>query len=726
MQNDSVKPRKKKWSIREEARDINQAAERSLMDDIGVSPCMARLLCLRGYDTPQSARDFLYIQTERLCDTALLSDIVPAVERIKRAIRDGEKITIYGDYDVDGVTAVSILYLYLRAHGAQVAYYIPNRVGEGYGVSVPAVEALAADGTKLIITVDTGITASVEVDRAKELGVDFVITDHHECRTDLPDAVAVVNPHRPDDVYPFKELAGVGVIFKVMCALEKELTNAPMIDCVKHMLETYADLVAIGTIADVMPICGENKIIVKLGLSMMEKTERPGLVALFQAVSGAQDDRIKAKKRGKISSGFIGYTIAPRINAAGRIRSASIAVELFLADSVEAARPFAEELCAANKERQEEENHIVQEAYDMIAEQCDPERDRVIILDSDHWHHGIIGIVSSRITERYGLPSILVSFEGAEGDGNDAIGKGSGRSIKGMNLVDALVYSKDHLVKFGGHELAAGLSVTRGELPAFREAMNAYARGVLDDEALTPVMEADMVLHASDATMEFAEELQILEPYGVGNPMPVFAMRDMELIECTPVSGGKHTRLTLSSEGKTFSAMSFSTSPSALDLYAGDRVDILFTLDINEYNGRRSVQFIARDTRLAKASLERLSEEKERYQRIFSGETYTDDDVFPTRDDFAAFYLLIKRYVRAGVEEMSHRAILTKLSADGIGYVKLKLMIRVCQELNLLGIDEITEDFYHFHLYSFTTKIDLEKSNLLRRLRCQRRIMETT
>ena len=726
MQNDSVKPRKKKWSIREEARGVDQAAERSLVDDIGVSPCMARLLCLRGYDTPQSARDFLYIQTERLCDTALLSDIVPAVERIKRAIRDGEKITIYGDYDVDGVTAVSILYLYLRAHGAQVAYYIPNRVGEGYGVSVPAVEALAADGTKLIITVDTGITASVEVDRAKELGVDFVITDHHECRTDLPDAVAVVNPHRPDDVYPFKELAGVGVIFKVMCALEKELTNAPMIDCVKHMLETYADLVAIGTIADVMPICGENKIIVKLGLSMMEKTERPGLVALFQAVSGAQDDRTKAKKRGKISSGFIGYTIAPRINAAGRIRSASIAVELFLADSVEAARPFAEELCAANKERQEEENHIVQEAYDMIAEQCNPERDRVIILDSDHWHHGIIGIVSSRITERYGLPSILVSFEGAEGDGNDAIGKGSGRSIKGMNLVDALVYSKDHLVKFGGHELAAGLSVTRGELPAFREAMNAYARGVLDDEALTPVMEADMVLHASDATMEFAEELQILEPYGVGNPMPVFAMRDMELIECTPVSGGKHTRLTLSSEGKTFSAMSFSTSPSALDLYAGDRVDILFTLDINEYNGRRSVQFIARDTRLAKASLERLSEEKERYQRIFSGETYTDDDVFPTRDDFAAFYLLIKRYVRAGVEEMSHRAILTKLSADGIGYVKLKLMIRVCQELNLLGIDEITEDFYHFHLYSFTTKIDLEKSNLLRRLRCQRRITETT
>ena len=726
MQNYSEKTRKKKWIIREESQDVNESAERSIAAEIGVSPSMARLLCLRGYDTPETARDYLYIQTERLCDTTLLSHIAPAVSRIKQAIDKKEKITIFGDYDVDGVTAVSILHLYLRAQGAEVAYYIPNRVGEGYGVSIPAVESIAADGTKLIVTVDTGITASAEVARAKDLGVDFVITDHHECRTDLPDAVAVVNPHRQDDAYPFKELAGVGVIFKVMCALEREMTQDPMIDCVRRLLQDYADLVAIGTIADVMPICGENKIIVKLGLSMMEKTERPGLVALFEAVSGAQDDRAKAKKRSKITSGFIGYTIAPRINAAGRVRSASIAVELFLADTVEKARPFAEELCAANKERQEEENHIVQEAYDMIAEQFDPERDRVIILDSDHWHHGIIGIVSSRITERYGLPSVLVSFEGAVGTDNDAVGKGSGRSIKGMNLVDALVFCKDHLVRFGGHELAAGLSVTREELPAFRDMMNAYARTVLDDEALMPVMEADMTLRASDVSMEFAEELQILEPYGAGNPTPVFAMRDMVIVEIVPVSGGKHTRLLLSSEGKTFSAMCFSTSPSVLDLYAGDHVDMLFTLDINEYNGRRTVQFIARDTRLAEAALIRLKEDRARFHRIFSGEYYSEDDVFPSREDFAAFYLLIKRHVRSGIEEISHRAILTKLSAQGIGYVKLKLMIRICQELNLLGIDEISEDFYHFHLYSFTAKIDLEKSNILRRLRCQRRSTETT
>lgn len=725
MEKNPNRARTKKWIIREEVSGVDPAAERLLTEEVGVSLPLSRVLCLRGHTTPDAARDYLRMQTERLCDPFLLTDVEPAVMRILAALAAEEKITIYGDYDVDGVTAVSALYLYLRSLGADVAYYIPNRMGEGYGVSLAAVEKIAADGTRLVVTVDTGITAVDEVERAKELGIDFVVTDHHECRADLPRAAAVVNPHRPDDAYPFKELAGVGVIFKVMCAMEVRRTGAPLLDCVRRLLVDYADLVSIGTIADVMPICGENKIIVKLGLAMMEKTERPGLIALFTAVSGGQDDRARSGRRGKISSGFIGYTIAPRINAAGRIRSASIAVELFLADSVEVAAPYAEALCVANKERQEEENHIVQEAYDMIAADFDRERDRVIILDSDHWHHGIIGIVSSRITERYGLPSILISFEGAEDDGPDAVGKGSGRSVKGMNLMDALVYSQAHLVRFGGHELAAGMSVTRGSLPAFRAAMNEYARGALNDEALTPTVEADMYLSPASATMEFAEELQILEPYGVGNPMPVFVMRDLTLLECTPVSGGKHTRLLVSAEGKTFSAMFFSCPPSRLDFHTGDLVDLLFTLDINEYNGRRSVQFIVRDARLAQSVLAGIEADKARYDRIRNGETYTDTDVFPSRDDFAAVYVLIRRHVRAGIEEMSHRALLSKLVGDGIGYVKLKLIIRVFQELNLLGIEELAPDFYHFHLYSFTTKIDLEKSNILRRLRSQRRTAET-
>ena len=716
--------RTKKWVIRNAGLGVSDETVKHLSDDLGVSPTLARLLCLRGYATPEEARNFLYMKTEMLCDPRSMLDLPAAVARIREAILAHEKIAIYGDYDVDGVTAVSTLYLYLKSKGADVLYYIPNRIGEGYGVSTPAVESLAALGVKLIITVDTGITAGEEVAWAKEHGIDFVVTDHHECRTELPEAIAVVNPHRPGDPYPFKELAGVGVIFKVLCALESALTGDGMMECVRRLCYTYADLVAIGTIADVMPIQGENKIIVKLGLSLIEKTERPGLIALLEAVSAPQDDRSRAKKRGKISSGFIGYTLAPRINAAGRIRSASIAVDLFLAETIEEARPFAEELCFANRERQAEENRIIQEAYEKIEAEHDFENDRVIILDSDHWHHGIIGIVSSRITERYGLPSILISFEGAENDGEDAVGKGSGRSIKGMNLMDALVYSSEHLVKFGGHELAAGLSVTRRELPLFRRSMNEYAREVLDDEALVPTLEADMVLSADNISMALAEELQILEPYGVGNPVPVFVMRELTLVECTPVSGGKHTRLTVSAEGKTFQGMFFSCSPSSLNFFSGDLVDLLFTLDINEYNGRRTVQLIVRDARLSASAGERIEAERKRYERIWAGEPYREEDIFPTRDDFVSLYVLVRKQIRSGISEMSQRALLSKLSYAKIGYVKLKLMIRIFQELNLLGIEEIEDDFYRFRLHTFDTKIDLEKSNLLRRLRSQRRTTE--
>lgn len=714
----------KKWVLREKEKGVFPEEERRLSKELGVSPVMARLLSLRGYRDPVSAERFLSMKTEMLCDPRELKDIDPAVTRIGRAVKEHEKIAIYGDYDVDGVTAVSTLYLYLKSQGADVLYYVPHRLTDGYGVSLPAVENLALQGVRLIITVDTGITAGAEVERAKELGVDFVVTDHHECCAELPRAVAVVNPHRPDDPYPFKDLAGVGVIFKVLTALDVYLTGDSLIDCTRRLCRAYADLVAIGTIADVMPILGENKIIVKLGLSLIEKTERPGIIALLDAVSGTGDDRPQNKRKSKISAGFIGFTLAPRINAAGRVRSATLAIDLFLSDSVEEARPLAEALCEANRERQNEENLIMQEAYAMIEAEHDFEHDRVIVLDSDKWHHGIIGIVASRITERYGLPSILISFEGA-GEGPDAVGKGSGRSIKGMNLMDALVHSQEYLVKFGGHELAAGLSVTRANLPAFRRAVNAYAREVLDEDALTPTLEADMELSGEDATLALAEELRILEPCGVGNPVPVFVMREVELIDRMSVSGGKHTRLTVATGGKTFTAMYFSCPPSTLSFFTGDKIDLLFTLDVNEYNGRRSVQFIVRDARLSATALARLSDVRERYARIWAGEPYSEDDVFPTRDDFAALYVLVRKQIRAGVDEMSHRTLLARLAQNGVGYVKLKLMIRIFQELNLMGIDETSEDTYHFHLYSFETKIDLEKSNLLRRLRAQRRPTDT-
>ncbi len=718
---------KKKWIVRIPCTDSVHEEETAIEKTLGVHPVVARLLVGRGCHTPEEARAFVNLEKEMLCDPFLLKDIEPAVERIRTAIDRHEKITVYGDYDVDGVTAVCTLYLWLRDKGADVGYYIPNRSGEGYGVSCSAVDKLADEGTTLIITVDTGITAVEEVLHAKTRGVDFVITDHHECRSNLPEAVATVNPHRPDCAYPFKDLAGVGVVFKLIAALEEKISGDTRLQCIGRLCEEYADLVAIGTIADVMPIVGENKLIVRYGLEMIGKTKRKGLRALMDAAAAPKGDARKAKAAAKITSSYIGYTIAPRINAAGRIRSASRAVELFLAETDADAASIAAELCEANRERQDEENRIMQDAYKKIDEGYDFEKNPVIVLDADDWHHGVIGIVASRITEKYGLPSILISFEGCNPDAHtdSDMGKGSGRSIKGMNLVDALVACSEHLAKFGGHELAAGLSVTRGELPAFREALFAYARGVLTGDALEPTLEADCVLSTADISLDLAEELRILEPYGVANPVPVFILRGVGVLEVTPVSGGKHTRFLLGNDGVQFPAIFFGKSPSDLNIFVGDTADILFNLDINEWNGRRTVQLIARDMYLSDDARTEENAEREIFARIWAGENFeASGNYLPTRDDFAAVYTLVCRSLRNGCDSLSHRAILSRLAAEkntSIGYVKLKIIIRVLQEMNLLGIEEYSDEHYTFKMRFSPKKVDLEKSNILKKLRSQQK-----
>ena len=716
--------REKLWLLHETEDEATEKDVARIAREMHVSRVLARLLVCRGYRTPEEARSFVCMESELMHNPFLMQDVERAVNRIRRAIRLRERITIYGDYDVDGVTAVCTLYLYLKRRGADVGYYIPNRAGEGYGVSCAAIDALADEGTRLIITVDTGITARAEVEYAKTRGVDVVVTDHHECQSELPDASAVVNPHRPDCAYPFKELAGVGVVFKLICAYEESETGDRRSVCVRRLCEQYADLVAIGTIADVMPIRDENRLIVSFGLAQIQNSRRPGLLALMEAAAVRADGK-NAKRQSKVTSGYIGYTIAPRINAAGRIRSATRAVELFLSEDKNHAAVLARELCEANRERQDEENRIMEEAYHRIESDVDMAGNPVIVLDADNWHHGVIGIVSSRITERYGLPSILVSFEGCDPEMHtDAdVGKGSGRSIKGMNLVDALVHCSEHLVKFGGHELAAGLSVTRGELPAFREKINAYAREQLTDEALIPTVEADCVLECADVNMALAEELRMLEPYGVGNPVPTFVLRDCRLFECTPISGGKHTRLVVGDAAHSFTAMCFSRSQAQMDLFVGDSVDILFNLDINEYNGRKSVQLIVRDISLCRSARANEKSERARFEEIMAGASFTaEENVLPTRDDFAAVYTLVCRNVRAGCDTISHRALLKSLQGASravIGYVKLKVIIRVLQEMNLLGIEEVSDENYHFEVRFTDKKTDLEKSTWLHRLRTQ-------
>ena len=725
--NNFTEAKEKNWIIKSVDSPDSDRAISEIANDLGINKIVAKLLYNRGYTDKESAKSFIYMESEMLSNPFLLKDVELGIERIRAAVETGEKITVYGDYDVDGVTAVCTLYLYLQSVGANVEYYIPNRIGEGYGVSLPAIDNIAEGGTKLIITVDTGITATEEVEYAKTLGIDFVVTDHHECRAEIPNASAVINPHRPDCPYPFKELAGVGVVFKFICAYEERVFNKTRRRAAEKIFASYADLVAIGTIADVMPIKEENRIIVRYGLSMMDESKRLGLTALIEAASNRTDSQrnSRQKKKSKITSGYIGYTIAPRINAAGRIKNASMAVELFLTDDPARAKEIAEELCQTNRERQSEENKIMNEAYHMI-DNYDIDKNPVIVLDTDHWHHGVIGIVSSRITEKYSRPSILVSFEGNEGNEpspND-VGKGSGRSIKGMNLVDALCYCSDHLVKFGGHELAAGLSVTRGELDNFRRLINEYALKNLSREDMVPTVEADCRISFEDVTLSLTKEFQMLEPYGISNPVPVFVMTGLTVNEISGVSDSKHTKFVLGNGKNTLSAMYFSNSPSSLGIYVGDSVDVLFNIDINEWNGRESVQLIIRDIKASKSQQDITRREHERFLEIKGGATFTvSENVLPSREDFAAVYKLMLSSLRSGINTLSHREIISRLTNShgerSIGYIKLKIIVMVLKELNIVTLDEISDEVYKFNIHYTTNKTDLDRSTLLRRLRQQ-------
>ena len=602
---------------------------------------------------------------------------------------------------------------------------------EGYGLSAPAIDTLRQRGVSLMITVDTGVTAIEEIAYAKSLGIDTVVTDHHECRSILPDAVAVINPHRPDDAYPFKELAGVGVVFKLICACEMSLcrkNGTSEREGVSRICREYADLVSLGTIADVMPVVDENRLIVTLGLSMLENTERPGLKALIDAVStGTRPDGGKVVKKRTINSGFIGFTIAPRMNAAGRVSSASIAAELLLAEDRKTAAELAERLCELNTIRQGEENRIAEEAYKKIEQTLDAENTRVIVIDDDGWQQGIIGIVSSRITERYGLPSILISFDGtAEGmpDGDD-VGKGSGRSVKGLNLVEALTDSEDLLERFGGHELAAGLSIRRRNIDEFRRKINRYAAAHLSEEMLCVCLDVDCEVEMRDLTMKLADEINRMEPFGIANPIPTFVLRDARILRMMPMGGGKHLRLLVEKDGVEMTAVWFGTGPLQIPFAIGDCVDLLFQLNVNEFQGVTSLQMILQDMKYAESFERDYQNQVARYEEVHGGAFYTKhEDLLPSRDDIAVVYTLLRREFRGGQTTFPMRRLLALIASDRrmqMGYGKLKFILRIMQELNLCRINEPERDVYVFGFDYQATKTNIEKSSILRTLRLQMR-----
>ena len=536
----------------------------------GYAPLAAMVLASRGLEEPSQAHRYLNSSTP-LYDPFLLTDMGLAAGRVGLAMSRGEKIAVFGDYDVDGITATCLLTEFLRQNGCDCVPYIPGRLEEGYGLNPIAIEYLHGLGVTLIITVDCGITAVEEAALCKQLGIDLVITDHHECKEQLPDAVAVVNPHRPDGGYPHKTLSGVGVAFKLAAALSGSQ---------EEVLEQFADVVCLGTVADVMPLQGENRTFVTRGLEILRKTQRPGLAALMQ-LSGCDCRNLTATT--------LGYILSPRINAAGRMGQIDLAVELFLTRDTQQGETLAKALCDLNRRRQEVESEIYAQAVDMLPPGKLPE---AIVLADESWHQGVVGIVASRIAEEYCCPTFLICLDGDHG-------KASSRSFGGFNLFSSLTTLSHLLESYGGHELAAGFTIRRQQIGAFRESISRLAAEFYRSTGPKTVLEADCVVPPEMLTLRGIESLNVLEPCGNGCPKPVLVMENLQVERIGQVGGGKHMRLRLTSPRGAFNAIYFSSNAQAASIQVGDLVDVAFVPQINDFRGERTVQMNIQDIRPA-------------------------------------------------------------------------------------------------------------------------------
>ena len=534
----------------------------------GYAPLAAMILASRGKTTAQAAEDYLRCDCP-LCDPFLMKDMDIAAGRVGLAMSRGEKVAIFGDYDVDGITATCLLTDFLRRQGTDCVSYIPGRLEEGYGLNPLAINQLHDEGVSLIITVDCGITAVEEAILCRELGVDLIITDHHECKEVLPEAVAVVDPHRPDCGYPHNTLAGVGVAFKLAAALSGSQNQ---------VLEEYADMVCLGTVADVMLLEGENRTFVSKGLESLRHTRRPGIAALMQQCNCSPET---------ISSSAIGFMLAPRINAAGRMGQIDLATELFLTDDPVRAQILAQQLCDLNRHRQAVESEIYQQAVSMLPMDQTPE---AIVLADESWHQGVVGIVASRIAEEYACPAFLICLDGEHG-------KASSRSHGGFNLFASLAALSPLLESYGGHELAAGFTISRENIPEFRRQICALAAEYYSDDSPRTQLDVDCAVPAELLTLSGVESLDILEPCGNGCPKPVLMMKNLTIERIHMVGGGRHMRLKLRSGHHSLGAIYFSVGDQAAGLQQGDLVDVAFTPQINDFRGEKSVQMNILDIR---------------------------------------------------------------------------------------------------------------------------------
>lgn len=655
----------------------DEQAARALRD-AGASPVLARLLALRGFTDASGAQAFLDC-AGALHDPLLMADMPPAAERIRQAIADGETVAVYGDYDVDGVTAAALLTGYLRERGADAFAYLPEREGEGYGLNTPALARLRACGATLCITVDTGISALEEAAAARELGLDLIVTDHHEPRADLPGAFAVVDPKRPDCPYPFKGLAGVGVAFKLACAVEGTGSEAAL-------FARYGDLLCLGTVADVVPLLDENRVLVKHGLDMLAQGGRPGLAALLeQAGAGGKTP----------DASLLAFTAAPRINAAGRMDSALPALELLLTRSPERAQALAAHLCACNDARKREEVRIMEEAEAVIHGE-NLLQNRVLLVAGAGWADGVIGIAAARLAERFERPAMVLSF------GEDGVGRASCRSFEGFALHRALGACAPLLEKYGGHALAAGFSIRRENLPAFREAVEVFAA----DCDIRPALRLDCALDADDLTLSAAEDCARLEPCGAENPAPLFYLEDVLVEGVRPLSGGKHLRLSCRMGGRPFDALLFGAERMGRLFARGDVLDLAVELSVNEWKGRRSLSVLVRAVRESAA----LARQRARYRRLRAGE---EAGAPPGRKACALVWRALAAHSGGALEPKRVCGAL-RLQMPELDYTQFLLILDVFRETGLAAFSQ-GESGLTVRVEA-GVKVRLEDSPLMRRL----------
>ncbi len=638
-----------------------------ISEKFNVPHIVAKILCARGF-SDEAIEGFLCNDMHFLYNPFLLNDMQKAVDRINEAACNGEKVAVYGDYDVDGITATYIMYDYLCGIFTDCIYYIPNRLDEGYGINTDAIDKLKDQNVSLIITVDVGITAISEVEYAKSLGIDVIITDHHELKDEIPDAVAVINPKIRNANYPFDALAGVGVAFKLIYAhsgLNMEIVNK------------YSDMAAIGTIADMVPLFDENRFIASLGIEKLRHTSNKGLRAIMSVAGISQEN---------LSSADISFAIAPRLNAAGRMTHAGEAVELLLGKDTKEAYARAEELDACNRERQNLEQEIFSEATHII-EKNKLYENNFIMVTKEGWAHGVIGIVSSKITDKYYKPSAVVSIN------EDGSGKASGRSIKGINLFEVLNTCSDNLTKFGGHELAAGFTVKPGEADIFYKKINSKISEFLTDEIATPYIEIDCVIEPEDVNLEQVESLHILEPYGIGNRSPVFCMEDVIVESIRYTQNGKHAFLTCSKNGITMEFPAFSMTDTIKGFGKGDYVHIAGTLGVNTFRGTTKAQFVIRDIKFSEKSKMISRKNLETVFSAIKSEIMNGDCIIPMDKDIPC-----DRYEK-------HKPDNPKIST----------ILRVFEELKIINISRKNDEYIISKGINFFEKNDLFSSETFRK-----------